>query len=80
MTKKANLEFLDKLSCGGTLLEEQRDMTKKVDSLLAYLKWWDEKNEDKENNLEYDIDFETEVVQHISQGETIQTMEVTDDS
>ena len=52
----------------------------KVDSLIAYLKWWEEKNEDKERNLEYDLDFEHELVHHISCGETLQTMEVTDDS
>lgn len=47
-----------------------------TESLLAYLKWWDEKNEDKERCIEYDLDFEHEVVEHIAQGETIQTMEV----
>lgn len=52
----------------------------KVDSLLAYLKWWDEKNEDKDRNIEYDLDFEHEVVEHIAHGDTLQTMEVTYDS
>lgn len=51
-----------------------------VEAHIKYIKWWEEKNEDKENSLEYDIDFEHEVVEHISQGETLQTMEVTDDS
>lgn len=51
----------------------------KVNSLLAYLKWWDEKNEDKDRNIEYDLDFEHEVVEHISQGDTLQTMEITND-
>jgi hypothetical protein len=51
-----------------------------VEAHIKYIKWWEEKNEDKENSLEYDIDFEAEVVHHISCGETLQTMEVTDDS
>ena len=51
----------------------------KVNSLLAYLKWWDEKNEDKDRNIEYDLDFESEMKHHISQGEVLQTMEITND-
>jgi hypothetical protein len=51
-----------------------------VEAQIKYIQWWEDKNEDKENSLEYDIDFETEVVHHISCGETLQTMEVTDDS
>ena len=50
----------------------------KVDSLLAYLKWWDEKNEDKDRNIEYDLDFEHEVVEHISQGDILEVQQ--DDS
>ena len=46
----------------------------KVNSLLEYLKWWDEKNEDKERNLEYDLDFEHEVVEHIAQGEMLEVL------
>ena len=51
-----------------------------VEAQIKYIQWWEDKNEDKENSLEYDIDFEAEVVEHITQGETLQTMEVTDDS
>lgn len=36
------------------------------------IKWWDEKNEGKDKSLEYDLDFEHEIVEHIAHGEILE--------
>lgn len=43
---------------------------------LSNIKWWEDKNEGKDRNIEYDLDFEHEVVEHIAQGDVLHTMEV----
>ena len=51
-----------------------------VEAYIKNAQWWEEKNEDKERSLEYDLDFEHEIVEHIYFGDTIQPTGVTDDS
>lgn len=48
----------------------------KLENTLAYLKWWEEKNKDKDAEIEYPIDFEQEMVESIKQGDIL---EVEDD-
>lgn len=45
---------------------------------LNNIKWWEDKNEGKERNIEYDLDFESEMVQHITKGDILEVAQ--DDS
>jgi hypothetical protein len=39
---------------------------------LNSIKWWEQKNEGKERCIEYDLDFESEMIHHISQGDILE--------
>jgi len=43
-----------------------------LDFEIKNIEWWDEKNQDKERCIQYDVDFEHEVVEHITHGELLE--------
>lgn len=44
----------------------------KIDSIIADLKWWEEKNKYKDADVEYPLDFKHEMVESVQQGEMLE--------
>jgi len=47
-----------------------------IENHIKNIQWWEEKNKYKETDVEYPIDFEIQMVEHIKQGDIL---EVSDD-